>query len=216
MNANAAACIQRFFEDNPHLISQREAVVQAIELLIETYRQGNKVLICGNGGSASDSEHIVGEMMKGFLLARRIPASDRQTLIDRCGEDAGSRISDHLQGALPTLSLVSQTALLTAFCNDVDPQMAFAQQVYGYKKEGDLLIGLSTSGNSKNVYYAASVANAFGMKTISMTGCADSLLSGISTITLRSPEKETFKVQEDHIKLYHLLCGAVELELFMS
>ena len=214
MKLDTTFFIDRFFERNPHLQAMRQEIMKAIELLLEAYQNGNKVLICGNGGSASDSEHIVGEFMKGFLLQRPIPKEDREKMTECCGAELASQICDHMQGALPAISLVSHTALQTAFCNDVDPQMAFAQQVYGYKKEGDVLLGLSTSGNSQNVFYAMTVANAFGMKTIAMTGIQDSKLSKIATVTLRSSETETYRVQEDHLKIYHLLCGAVELELF--
>ena len=208
--------IENFFSRHPHLEGERQNILQSIEILLEAYRNGNQVMICGNGGSASDSEHIVGELMKGFLLKRTIPQEDRTKLAECCGGEVADYLSNHLQGALPAISLVSHTALSTAFCNDVDPQMVFAQQVYGYKKTGDVLIGISTSGNSQNVYNAAMVARSFDLKVISMTGCRDSLLSEISNVTLRSPQKETFLVQEDHLKIYHLLCGAVELELFAS
>ena len=206
--------IDSFFERNTHLRPMEGDVRKAIDLLLEAYGRGNKVLICGNGGSASDSEHIVGELMKGFLLRRPVPREDLEKLTACCGSELARHIGGHMQGALPAISLVSHTALQTAFCNDVDPQMAFAQQVYGYKQEGDVLIGLTTSGNSQNVFYAMNVANAFGMKTIAMTGLRDSKCSAIATVTLRSPETETYRVQEDHLKLYHLLCGAVELECF--
>ena len=206
--------IDGFFERNSHLEFMRENILKASKILIEAFENGNKLLICGNGGSASDSEHIVGELMKGFRLKRPVASSDMEKLISSCGEELGSHIGNNMQGALPAIALVSHTALSTAFCNDVDPQMAFAQQVYGYKKPGDVLIGISTSGNSKNVFYAASVAKAFNMKTISLTGVSDSKLSEISDVTIRSSEKETYRVQEDHLKIYHLLCAVVESEMF--
>ena len=206
--------IAAFFRENQSLLEMKDNICRAIDMILCAYQNGNKVLICGNGGSASDSEHIVGELMKGFLLKRLVPNADRETMIASCGDTTANYICDRLQGALPAISLVSHTALQTAFCNDVDPQMVFAQQVYGYKKDGDVLIGLSTSGNSKNVFYAMCVANAFRMTTIALTGCKDSKLSEISTVTIRSPQMETYRVQEDHLKIYHLLCGAVELELF--
>ena len=214
MRQSTETFILNFFQRNQHLVPEKENILRGIELLLEAYRRGNKVMICGNGGSASDSEHIVGELMKGFLLKRPVPAEDRQELLKTCGQELGSHISDHLQGSLPAISLVSHTALSTAFCNDVDPQMTFAQQVYGYKQPGDVVIGISTSGNSKNVCYALEVARSFGLGTIAMTGCKDSRMSEISDVPLRSPEQETYRIQEDHLKIYHLFCGAVELELF--
>ncbi len=203
-----------FFQRNTHLKMAEADILHAINILLNAYRKGNKVMICGNGGSASDSEHIVGELMKGFLLKRPVENEDREKLVDCCGREMGEHISNHLQGSLPAISLVSHTALSTAFCNDVDPQMTFAQQVYGYKQPGDVVIGISTSGNSKNVCYALNVAKAFDLETISMTGCKDSRMSKISAVTIRSPERETYRIQEDHLKIYHLFCGAVELELF--
>ena len=214
MKQKTQTYIDQFFQNHEALCGLRNEIMDAFSILLDAYRSGNKVLVCGNGGSASDSEHIVGEMMKGFLLKRSIPEEDRRKIRQVCGSEINQGICEHLQGALPTISLVSHTALMTAFSNDVDPQMVFAQQVYGYRKPGDVLIGISTSGNSRNVYYAAVVAKASDMKVIAMTGCKDSLLSEIADSTLRSPQSVTFRIQEDHLKIYHLLCGAVELELY--
>lgn len=187
----------------PVLEQCRKDIEKALDMIIETYNGGGKVLVCGNGGSASDSEHIVGELMKGFLSMR--PVTDE-------------RIPEHLrsglQGALPAISLPSQSAILSAFINDVDPEMMYAQLVYGYAKEGDLVIGLSTSGNSKNVVNAMEVAKAVGAKTLSMTGQRESKLSAISDVTVRVPETETYKIQELHLPVYHYLCAGVEKHFF--
>lgn len=187
----------------PVLEECRGDIEKALELLIETYKQGGKVLVCGNGGSASDSEHIVGELMKGFLSMR--PVTDE-------------RIPEHLraglQGALPAISLPSQSAILSAFINDVDPEMMYAQLVYGYAKECDLVIGLSTSGNSKNVVNALEVAKAVGAKTLAMTGHRESKMSAIADVTIRVPEVETYKIQELHLPVYHYLCAGVEKHYF--
>ena len=181
----------------------RKDIENALELMIDTYKKGGKILICGNGGSASDSEHIVGELLKGFMLKR--PVTDE-------------RIPEHLrkglQGALPAISLPSQCAVLSAFINDVEPEMMYAQLVYGYAKEEDLLIGLSTSGNSKNVVNAIEVAKCMGTKTLSLTGKADSRMSELSDITIKVPETETYKVQEYHLPVYHYLCTEVEKTFF--
>ena len=134
-------------------------IEKALKLMIDTYKKGGKILVCGNGGSASDSEHIVGELMKGFMLKR--PVSD---------ERIPDELREGLQGSLPAISLPSQSAILSAFINDVDPMMMYAQLVYGYAKSEDLLIGLSTSGNSKNVVNAAKVAKALGVRTLALTG----------------------------------------------
>ena len=181
----------------------REDIEKALELILHTYQNGGKVLVCGNGGSAADSEHIVGELMKGFLLKR--PVTD---------ERIPERLRMGLQGSLPAISLPSQCAILSAFINDVDPEMMYAQLVYGYAKENDLVIGLSTSGNSKNVVNAIEVAKCLGVKTLSLTGSKDSRMSELSDVTIRVPETETYKVQEYHLPVYHYLCAEVERILF--
>ena len=191
--------IQRY----PALESCKDDIEKALELIIETYKNGGKVLVCGNGGSASDSEHIVGELMKGFISHRKV---------------TDERIPEHLrvnlQGALPAISLPSQIGVLSAFINDVDPDMLYAQLVYGYATENDLVIGLSTSGNSKNVVNAVEVANAVGAKTLSLTGAKESKLSSISTVTVKVPETETYKIQEYHLPVYHYLCAGAEKYFF--
>ena len=187
----------------PALENASDSIQKALKMIIEVYENNGKVLICGNGGSAADSEHIVGELMKGFMLKREV--KDERIPEDlRCG----------LQGALPAISLPSQSAVLTAFINDVDPEMAYAQLVYGYATDKDLIIGISTSGNSKNVVNAVRVAKAVGAKTISLTGMKDSKLSEISDITIKVPETETYKIQEYHLPVYHYLCAAVEKHFF--
>ena len=171
--------------------------------MIDTYKNGGKVLVCGNGGSAADSEHIVGELMKGFMLKRTV-TDERIPEHLRCG----------LQGALPAISLPSQSAILSAFINDVDPEMMYAQLVYGYANENDILIGLSTSGNSENVVNAAIVAKAKGAKVIALTGAKESKMNTISDITIKAPETETYKVQELHLPIYHYLCAETEKHFF--
>ena len=181
----------------------RQDIEKALELILHTYQNGGKVLVCGNGGSAADSEHIVGELMKGFLLKR--PVTD---------ERIPERLRKGLQGSLPAISLPSQCAILSAFINDVDPEMMYAQLVYGYAKENDLVIGLSTSGNSKNVVNAIEVAKCLGAKTLSLTGKKESRMSELSDVTIKVPETETYKVQEYHLPVYHYLCAEAERILF--
>lgn len=187
----------------PKLVACSEEIENARKLLIDTYQKGGKVLVCGNGGSAADSEHIVGELMKGFLSKR--PVTD---------EKIPEEMRERLQGSLPAISLPSQCAILSAFINDVDPEMMYAQLVYGYAKENDLLIGLSTSGNSKNVVNAIEVARKMGVKILSLTGSKESEMSKLSDVTIRVPETETYKVQEYHLPVYHYLCAEVERALF--
>ncbi len=187
----------------PNLIECKDEITNALNLMINTYTSGGKILICGNGGSCSDSEHIAGELMKGFMLKRTV--SD---------ERIPENIRCHLQGALPAISLPSQSALLSAFINDVDPEMMYAQLVYGYAKSEDLVIGISTSGNSKNVVNAVTTAKAMGVKTLSLTGKNQSQLSEISDVTIKVPETETYKVQELHLPVYHYLCAQTEKYFF--
>ena len=187
----------------PALEICKEDIGKAAELIIDTYKNGGKVLVCGNGGSAADCEHIVGELMKGFILKR--PVSDGRI---------PERLRKGLQGSLPAISLPSQTSILSAFINDVDPEMSYAQLVYGYAKENDLLIGISTSGNSKNVVNAVEVAKCLGVKTLALTGEKESRLSGLCDVTVKVPETETYKAQELHLPVYHYLCAEAERRFF--
>ena len=191
------------YERYPALNSCRDDIKNALDILCDTYKNGGKVLVCGNGGSASDSEHIVGELMKGFISKR--PVTDK-----RIPEE----LRMGLQGALPAISLPSQNAILSAYINDVDPEMMYAQLVYGYATEKDLVIGLSTSGNSKNVVKAMEIAKCLGAKTLAFTGENKSNLSDICDITIRVPAIETYQVQEYHLPVYHYLCAEVEKRVF--
>lgn len=197
----------------PELTGCLDDLVQAFQHLAHTYRQGGKVLLCGNGGSAADAEHIVGELMKGYLSARPISPAVRAKLTTMFPRD-GVYLADHLQGALPTLSLVSQMGLITAYANDVAPDMIFAQQVYGYGKAEDALIAISTSGNSKNVVHAAQVARAQGLVTIGMTGLSGGALRFVCDITVRVPRELTADIQERQLAIYHALCAMLEAEFF--
>lgn len=181
----------------------RKSIEEAAELICNAYKNGGKILVCGNGGSAADSEHIVGELMKGFLKKREVT-----------DERIPKYLRENLQGALPAISLPSQSAILSAFVNDVEPDMMYAQLVYGYAKENDLVIGISTSGNSKNVVNAIEVAKCVGVKTLSLTGEKESRLSELSDVTVRVPETETFKIQELHLPVYHYLCAYAERVFF--
>lgn len=187
----------------PELACCEEAIRAALDLMVDTYRRGGKVLVCGNGGSAADSEHIVGELMKGFMLKR--PVRDERIPAD---------LREGLQGSLPAISLPSQSGILSAFANDVDPQMVYAQMVYGYADEKDLVIGISTSGNSANVVNAMRVAKAVGASTLALTGEKVSRLSDLCDVTVRVPACETYQIQEYHLPVYHYLCAAAEAHFF--
>lgn len=197
----------------PSLNECREDIENALNLFIEVYKCGGKIMVCGNGGSCSDSEHIVGELMKGFMLKRPVDKAFEEKLIELGYEDA-EYMRENLQEALPAISLPSQTAILSAFINDVSPEMMYAQLVFGYAAKGDLLVCISTSGNSKNAVYAAKVAKAKGIKVLSLTGRNESKLSDISDVTVRVPECETYKVQELHLPVYHYLCAMTEKRFF--
>lgn len=195
--------MKELLERYPCLSVCREDIEKASRLICNTYKNGGKVLVCGSGGSAADSEHIVGELMKGFLKKREVTD-------DRIPES----LRKNMQGSLPAISLPSQCAVLSAFANDVDPDMMYAQLVYGYAEKNDLVIGISTSGNSKNVVNAVEVAKCMGIKTLSLTGEKESRLSELSDITVKVPETQTYRVQEVHLPVYHYLCAYVENFMF--
>jgi len=188
-------------------------VGDAVELVLECYSEDHGIIACGNGGSAADSLHIVGELCKAFALPRPISEYDTQRLSTVFGDDTGE-VSSKLQRGLRAMSLVSESALITAYSNDVSPDYAFAQQVYTYGRAGDVLVCISTSGNSKNVVLAAMVGQAFGLHTLALTGGSGGRLAQVAEISIVVPEIEVFRVQELHLPIYHTICLAVENELF--
>lgn len=202
--------LEELFARYPRLAPLKEELLAAVALLERTYRAGGKVLLCGNGGSCADCDHIVGELMKGFLLLRPMGREDKARFDRVCD------FSGRLQQGIPAISLPAQSAVLTAFLNDVDPELVYAQLTYGYGREGDLLIALSTSGNSGNVVNAVLAAKAMGMATLALTGQKESRLSRLCQCTLRVPETETYKVQELQLPVYHYLCAQLEQRLFGS
>jgi D-sedoheptulose 7-phosphate isomerase len=185
----------------------------AFNVLRDCYRGGGKLLACGNGGSASDAEHIVGELMKGYLLKRPVPEEMRTKLIATSPED-GDYLANHLQGGLQAISLVSQTSLLSAIANDTAADMVYAQQVYAYGRAGDALIGISTSGNSTNVIRAMQVARALGLRTIGLTGQTGGNLKPLCDVCIRVPAQSTALIQERHLPIFHVLCAMLEEEFF--
>ncbi len=197
----------------PSLQSCSEQIGNAAELLIEAFQSGNKLLVCGNGGSAADSEHVVGELMKGFKLPRRMDEKTQARMRAMFPEEADGMIRN-LQGAVPAISLVSQTALMTAFSNDQAAQFVFAQQVMGYGEPGDVLLAISTSGNSENILHAARTAKLRGVSVIGLTGESGGKLKVLSDITICAPSSVTYQIQEYHLPIYHCLCACVENEIF--
>lgn len=197
----------------PELAPIQEKIWDAYKILQECYSTGGKLLIAGNGGSAADAEHMVGELMKAFVKPRKLEESfiSEMKAVDLSyGEELGRK----LQGALPAIAVVDHVALSTAYLNDVDPLLGFAQQVYGYGQQGDVLLAISTSGNSKNVLYASVVAKAKGMKIVGLTGNTGGKLKGYTDVNICVPQKETYKIQELHLPIYHALCLMLEEHFF--
>lgn len=205
--------IDLLVERYPSLESAKNDIVAAYLLLEESYENGGKLLVAGNGGSAADAEHIVGELMKGFKLPRKPEADFAEKLVEE-NQELGSVLAENLQGALPAIALDGHPALSTAYMNDCEPLLCFAQQVNGYGKSGDVFLGISTSGNSKNVLYAATTAHAKGMKVIGLTGAKDSKLKDMSDVCIKAPQTETYMIQELHLPIYHCLCLMLEDRFF--
>lgn len=197
----------------PVLENQRNNIWKAYHVLEQAFLAEKKLLVAGNGGSAADAEHIVGELMKGFIKPRKLP-EDMLLKLNEMDVTEGIVIGEKLQGALPAIALTNHTALSTAYLNDVEPLLGFAQQVYGYGHKDDVFFAISTSGSSKNIIYAATVARAKGMRVVGLTGRAESRLSEIADVCIRVPQKETYKIQELHLPVYHCLCLMLEEHFF--
>lgn len=213
MDNNINRHIETLIERYPTLAVCKDDIQAVYTILCEAYTKGCKLLVCGNGGSASDCEHIVGELMKEFKLKREVYKEQAATM-KQIDETLGSVLANHLQGALPAITLTSHSSLTTAFMNDSQPELVFAQQVNGYGKAGDVLLGISTSGNSKNVLYAAVTAKAKGLKVIGLTGQQESRLKSLADVCIQVPETETYKIQELHLPVYHCLCMMLEEHFF--
>lgn len=197
----------------PNLIVCKDSVIKAYEILEESYSKGGKLLVCGNGGSASDSEHIVGELMKEFKLKRKVYAAQAE-IMKTIDLELGTILAEHLQGALPAITLTAHSSLITAFMNDSEPVLVFAQQVNGYGNPEDVFMGISTSGNSANVLYAAITAKARGLKVIGLTGAKENRLMKFADVCICVPETQTYKIQELHLPVYHCLCLMLEDKFF--
>jgi D-sedoheptulose 7-phosphate isomerase len=200
-------------ERYPQLSCIANDLYSCYSIIADCYKKGGKLLIAGNGGSAADAEHIVGELMKGFKLPRKVDDTFATRLCET-NEELGNVLAQNLQGALPAIALDGHPALSTAYMNDCEPLLCFAQQVNGYGKEGDVFLGISTSGNSKNILYAAVTARAKGMKIIGLTGAKNSKLEQMSDVCIKVPQTETYMIQELHLPVYHCLCLMLENEFF--
>ena len=205
---NKNGLLDGLIERNIKLSYVRGELTKAFEIIYQSYLDGGKLLICGNGGSAADSEHIVGELMKSFRLKRPIDTGLANKL--RLMGEEGTALADGLEDALPAIALSTHTALSTAFGNDRDASMTFAQQVLGYGFPGDVLLVLTTSGNSKNCVYAATVAKATGIKVVAITGAGGGRMKELADICIAIPERETYLVQELTLPIYHWLCAELE------
>ena len=192
----------------PALAACESEVALATEAVVDCYNNGGKILLLGNGGSAADAEHISGEFLKGFLSKRSVTDAERERL-SPLGDAA-----DKLQRGIPAIPLTSLTSVLSAFANDVEPELVYAQLVFALGRECDLVIGLSTSGNSKNVVAALKTAKALGIKTVAMTGETGGALADIADVVIKAPARETYKVQEYHLPIYHAICAEAERIIF--
>ena len=204
---------QELMERYPRLEAVRQPLSDAYQVMEDCYASGGKLLIAGNGGSCADAEHIVGELMKGFVKPRKL-SEEMQERLKAADAGHGAKLAECLQGGLPAIALTGHPGLSTAFANDVDGEMSYAQQLMGYGVEGDVFLGISTSGNSKNVDYAVTAAKAKGMKVIGLTGKNGGRLGTRADVAVIVPEQETFKIQELHLPIYHAWCLMLEERFF--
>lgn len=205
--------MKELFERYPQLEVCRDSISEAAELMLDTYRRGGKILLCGNGGSCADCDHIVGELLKCFRQKRKI-TSEMKAKIEQLFPDDAAYFAEKLERGIPAISLPSQTAAMSAYVNDVCADMVYAQLTLAYAREGDLLIAISTSGNSANVVNAAKMARVCSMKVIGLVGAKSCRLDDICDTTIKVPATETYKIQEYHLPVYHYLCAAIEKKIF--
>ncbi len=205
--------LELLVERYPVLVKISPDISKSYSIIAECISNGGKILTVGNGGSAADAEHIVGELMKGFKKKRKLPENVRANLI-AVDRSRGEVLANHLQGTITAIALDGHPALSTAYLNDCEPLLGFAQQVYGYGRQGDILLAISTSGNSQNILYAAVAAKALGMKVIGLTGGKDNQLNMLADICVMVPETETYMIQELHLPIYHTLCLMLEEHFF--
>ena len=213
LSENVQKHLELFCERYPTLVPIKEDILNTYTILEECYKNGGKLLIAGNGGSAADAEHIVGELMKKFKISRPVPETlaEKLEIIDPV---IGKQLANDLEQGLMAIPLVAHEALTTAYLNDVGSLSVYAQQLYGYGRPGDVFLGISTSGNSQNILYATVLAKAIGMKTIGLTGRAGGNMSKLADITIRVPADETYMIQELHLPIYHCWCLMLEDAFF--
>jgi D-sedoheptulose 7-phosphate isomerase len=205
MDSQLEMLLQRY----PVLSECEKSILDAYRLIVSSYEREDKLLLCGNGGSAADCEHITGELMKEYLLPRPLPA-DIHSRLTKTDPEIGPALAGKLQGSLPAINLAAVTSLLSAFGNDVKPEYGYAQATYGYGKRGDVLLGISTSGNALNVRAALCAARAIGISTVGLTGKGGGKMAGLCDVLIAVPASRTFEVQELHLPVYHCLCAMME------
>lgn len=213
MKESILKILDELIERYPILSGQRDNIIRVYKILEESYSNNGKLLVAGNGGSAADSEHIVGELMKSFIKPRNlnVKLKDKLKSID---EKLGEVLANNLQGALPAIAVTGHVGLSTAYLNDCNPLLSFAQQVNGFGNEGDVFLGISTSGNSENILFALVTAKAKGMKTVGLSGRDGGKMKEYCDDIIIVPENETFKIQELHLPIYHALCLMLEERFF--
>ena len=212
-NGKETVILDALLKRYPKLSAVREDILESYLLMMHSYAQGGKLLAAGNGGSAADAEHIVGELMKRFVLKRPLPAALAEAL-KRVDPVRGEELSRRLEMPLPAIALVAHEGLTTAFANDVDGKLGFAQQLLGFGKAGDIFIGISTSGNSDNICYAATAAKALGIRVVGLTGRDGGQLKDLSDACVIVPEQDTYLIQEYHLPIYHCWCMMLEQRFF--
>lgn len=205
--------LEELIERYPVLAQIKDEISKSYHIMEQCYADGGKLLVAGNGGSCADAEHIVGELMKGFVKKRKMSPEFSKKLMEA---DAvrGEKLAELLQGSLPAIALTGHTGLATAFLNDVDGQLIYAQQTCGYGSSGDVFLGISTSGNAENIMYAVTAAKAKGIKVIGLTGKDGGKLGAAADAAMIVPETETYKIQELHLPIYHTLCLMLEERFF--
>ncbi len=213
MKPRVESIYEELFSNYPTLKKCKEDILLSFQLIRDCYNQKGKLLVCGNGGSAADSEHIVGELLKGFLQQRRINERFLNKLVNLFPYD-GLELGKKIQEALPAISLTGQSAFSTAFSNDVSPDTVFAQQVYALGLEHDILLAISTTGNSKNVLNAIKISRTIGLKSIGLTGQDGGEMKKLCDVAICVPGTQTFRIQELHLPIYHALCAMLEAEFF--
>ena len=201
--------IDTLFRRHPELSDIKAEITESLELIKTAFEYGNKLYVCGNGGSASDAEHIVGELMKGFLMKRELPQDLKDKFKESFGKD-GEEIASRLQQGLPAVALTGHPSLSTAFNNDVDPALTFSQQLLALGRKGDVLLVITTSGNSDNIIKCLKTAKVLGIKTIALTGRDGGKCRDLADCTIIAPADETYIIQEYHLPIYHALCAALE------